>query len=202
MLGPGAFQRDPDGFVGSLGFQARVAVPGGTGRFDDLLGPRRWALLTRGGAPRDHLDAAQLRVLSGLDAIAREVLPAGSTPRDGAIVDVDGRYEAWMDEHGVQAVLTRPDFAVFGAAQRLADLGDLIDSLAHELNGGSRCLTQRCLQTGCASPRRRAGWATGCGSQTSTPTSSRRSGSTGRSTSSPRFPAARRGSARCPTAGC
>ena len=38
-----------------------------------------------------------------------------------------------MDEHGVQAVLTRPDFAVFGAAQRLADLGDLIDSLAHEL---------------------------------------------------------------------
>ena len=62
-----------------------------------------------------------------------EVLPAGSKPHDGAIVDVEGRYEAWMDEHGVQAVLTRPDFAVFGAAQRLADLGDLIDSLAHEL---------------------------------------------------------------------
>lgn len=108
-------------------------MPRGVGRFDDLLGPRRWALLTNGGAPRDHLDGAQLRVLSGLDAIAREVLPAGSTPRDCAIVDLDGRYQAWMDEHGVQAVLTRPDFAVFGSAQRLADLPDLVDSLAHEL---------------------------------------------------------------------
>jgi 2-polyprenyl-6-methoxyphenol hydroxylase-like FAD-dependent oxidoreductase len=133
MLGPGAFQRDPDGFVGSLGLQARVAVPRGVGRFDDLLGPRRWALLTRGGAPHDHLEGAQLRVLSGLDAIAMEVLPAGSAPRGCAIVDVDGRYQAWMDEHRVQAVLTRPDFAVFGAARRLAELPDLIDSLAHEL---------------------------------------------------------------------
>jgi hypothetical protein len=133
MLGPGAFQRDPDGFIGSLGLQARVAVPRGVGRFDDLVGARRWALLTRGGAPHDHLEGARLRVLSGLDAIAREVLPAGSAPRDGAIVDIDGRYEAWMDEHGVQAVLTRPDFAVFGAAQRPADMPDLVDSLALEL---------------------------------------------------------------------
>jgi hypothetical protein len=133
MLGPGVFQRDPDDFVGSLGLQARVAVPRGVGRFDDLLGSRRWVLLTRGGAPRDHLDGTQLRVLSALDAIVREVLPASSAPRECAIVDVDGRYQDWMDDHGVQAVLTRPDFAVFGAARRLTDLPELIDCLAHKL---------------------------------------------------------------------
>jgi 3-(3-hydroxy-phenyl)propionate hydroxylase len=133
MLGPGVFQCEPDGFIGSLGLQARVTVPGGVGRFDDMLGARRWALLIRGGAAHDLLDAVRLRVLSELDAIAVEVLSTGSTPRDGAIVDVDGRYEAWMDEHAVQAVLTRPDFAVFGAAQRPADVSDLIDSVAHEL---------------------------------------------------------------------
>ncbi len=132
-LGRGAFQRDPDGFIGSLGLQARAVVPGGVGRFDDVLGPRRWVLLTRGGAPEAQLEESHLRLLSDLEAIAVEVLPAGSPPRDGAIVDVDGRYAAWLGEHGVQAVLTRPDFAVFGAAERLADVSDLIDSLANRL---------------------------------------------------------------------
>jgi 2-polyprenyl-6-methoxyphenol hydroxylase-like FAD-dependent oxidoreductase len=133
-LGRGAFQRDPDGFIGSLGLQARAVVPGGVGRFDDVLGPRRWVLLTRGGGPEAQLEESHRRLLSDLEAIAVEVLPAGSPPRDGAIVDVDGRYAAWLGEHGVQAVLTRPDFAVFGAAERLADVSDLIDSLANRLN--------------------------------------------------------------------
>jgi 2-polyprenyl-6-methoxyphenol hydroxylase-like FAD-dependent oxidoreductase len=134
-LGPGVLQVDPDGFVGSLGLQARVRVPGGTGRFDDLLGPRRWALITRGGAPDEHLDYAHARILEELDAIAVEVIAPGSAPRDGAIVDVEGRYAAWMDEHDARAVLTRPDFVVFGAAPQLVDLPDLIESLDRRLSG-------------------------------------------------------------------
>jgi 2-polyprenyl-6-methoxyphenol hydroxylase-like FAD-dependent oxidoreductase len=134
-LGPGVFQAEPDGFIGSLGLQARVAVPGTTGRFDDLLGARRWVLITRDGSPADHLDAACGRIISELDVIAVEVLPPGSAPRDGAIVDVDGRYGAWLDEHGADAVLTRPDFAVFGAARDLAGLPSLVDSLDRRLSG-------------------------------------------------------------------
>jgi 2-polyprenyl-6-methoxyphenol hydroxylase-like FAD-dependent oxidoreductase len=134
MLGPGALQADPDRFIGSLGVQARVAVPGGAGRFDDLLGARRWALFTRGGAAEDHLDDGHRRILADLDAITVEILAAGSTPREGAIVDLDGRYGAWLDEHGARAVLTRPDFVVFGAAQQLADLPALIESLKHRLS--------------------------------------------------------------------
>jgi 2-polyprenyl-6-methoxyphenol hydroxylase-like FAD-dependent oxidoreductase len=131
--GPGVFQSEPDGFIGSLGLQARVAVPHGAGRFDDVLGPRRWALMTYGGAPGDHLDAARQQVLADLDAIAVQIQPRGSAPVDGAIVDVDGRYEAWLDQHDVQAVLVRPDFAVFGTSRQLDDLADLIDSLSRRL---------------------------------------------------------------------
>ncbi len=136
-LGPGVFQTDPDGFIGTLGLQARVAIHGATGRFDDLLGPRRWALLTRGGTAAEYLDGARSRTLAGLGGITVEVLPPGSAPRDGAIVDLDGRYGAWLDEHGVDAVLTRPDFAVFGAAGELAGLPNLIDSLDRRLGGVS-----------------------------------------------------------------
>ena len=132
MLGPGAFQRDPDGFIGSLGLQARVAVPRGAGgrrhaRAASLGAVDPWRRAARSPGHRGSPAPRQL------DAIAVEVLPAGSPARDGAIVDIDGRYATWMDEHGVRAVLTRPDFAVFGAVERLADLSGLIESLARGL---------------------------------------------------------------------
>jgi 2-polyprenyl-6-methoxyphenol hydroxylase-like FAD-dependent oxidoreductase len=135
VLGPGVLQGEADGFIGSLGLQARVAVPRGAGRFDDLLGPRRWVLLTRGADAADQLDTEHERLLASLDAVAVEVLPPGSAPRDGAIVDLDGRYETWLDEHGAEAVLTRPDFIVFGAAATLSDLPQLIETLERRLNG-------------------------------------------------------------------
>ena len=34
----------------------------------------------------------------------------------GGVRDVDGRLTAWLAEHGVHAVLVRPDFYVFGSA--------------------------------------------------------------------------------------
>jgi 2-polyprenyl-6-methoxyphenol hydroxylase-like FAD-dependent oxidoreductase len=135
VLGPGALEAEPDGFIGSLGLQARVAVPGGAGRFDDLLGARRWVLLTRGGAPEGHLGEEHRRVLDELGAISVEVLAPGAAPRDGAIVDLDGRYAAWFDEHGIEAVLTRPDFIVFGAAARVSELPKLIEALDRRLGG-------------------------------------------------------------------
>jgi hypothetical protein len=133
-LGPGIFQADPDRFIGALGLQARVEVPGAIGRFDDLLGSFRWTLIARGGSAADRLETADRSVLSKLDAIAVEVLPPGSAPREGAIVDVEGRYGSWLDEHGVEAVLMRPDFAVFGAARELTGIPGLIDSLDRRLN--------------------------------------------------------------------
>jgi len=134
-LGPGAFQHDPDGFIGSLGLQAPVAVPQGIGKFDDVFGPRRWTLLVRGGTPGEQLDAADRQILTEIDAVAVEVLPPRSAAREGAIVDVEGRYGSWLSEHGAAAVLTRPDFAVFGAAAELGDLPQLIGSLDRCLRG-------------------------------------------------------------------
>ncbi len=44
-------------------------------------------------------------------------------------VDLDGRYEAFLKEHGLAAMLVRPDFVVFGGAARIEEAGALLDRL-------------------------------------------------------------------------
>ncbi len=135
QLGPGVLQRVPDALVGGLGLQARVAVPGRRGRFDDLAGGRRWALVARGGDPASHLGDAERAALDRLGAVVAEVLPAHANPRPGAVVDIQGRYGAWFDEHGVAGVLVRPDFIVFGAVAELTALPALVNTLEDRLSG-------------------------------------------------------------------
>ena len=48
--------------------------------------------------------------------------------------DLDGRLTAWLDEHGVEAVLVRPDAYVFGAVEALDDLPALVDDLRSHLS--------------------------------------------------------------------
>jgi 2-polyprenyl-6-methoxyphenol hydroxylase-like FAD-dependent oxidoreductase len=136
VLGPGVLQggQAPVGhLVGSLGLQARVQTPAGTGRFDDLLGPRRFSVLAIGAHPHALLDAHQRAQLGRLDALCCEVLPAGSAPRDGAIVDVAGRYHEYFARHGIAVVINRPDFHVFGAVAESASLPGLVDELCTRL---------------------------------------------------------------------
>ena len=47
--------------------------------------------------------------------------------------DLDGRLTAWLDEHGVEAVVVRPDAYVFGAVEALDDLPALVDHLRTHL---------------------------------------------------------------------
>jgi hypothetical protein len=119
--------------VGSLGLQARVQTPAGTGRFDDLLGYRRFSVLAIGADPRQLLSAPQLARLERLGAILCEVLPAGSAPRSGAVVDVSGKYHAYFAQHGIAALVNRPDFHVFGAVAAAAGLPHLVDELCQRL---------------------------------------------------------------------
>jgi hypothetical protein len=51
-----------------------------------------------------------------------------------ALEDVDGRLTAWLGEHGVEAVLVRPDAYVFGAVKALDDLPALVDDLCAHLS--------------------------------------------------------------------
>ena len=47
--------------------------------------------------------------------------------------DLDGRLTAWLDEHGLDAVLVRPDAYVFGAVEALDDVPALVEDLRAHL---------------------------------------------------------------------
>ncbi len=115
--------REGDAVAGRLGVQATVAMGGREGRLDDLTGGG-FTLLARWGDPlaalapeqRDFLAALGVRVVS-LDRAE----------------DLDGRATAFLDEHVLHAVLTRPDFYVFGGAGAPEELPVLIDDLRAQI---------------------------------------------------------------------
>jgi 2-polyprenyl-6-methoxyphenol hydroxylase-like FAD-dependent oxidoreductase len=118
-----------DSVAGTLCLQGRIRTADAEGRFDDLLGPSRFQVLTTGASAESVLSPEQLHRLTGLDAIVAEVLPAGAQPRAGAVVDLEGRYETYFREHDIEAVVARPDFYVFGSVHELSGLPALIDEL-------------------------------------------------------------------------
>lgn len=103
--------------VGQLGLQARVAHDGRTGLLDDVVG-RGWMVLAAGD-PWPWLGRREADLLRSLEARVVHVTRA-AVP--GAAVDIDGRYAGWFAEHGVTAVIVRPDFYVFAAVADLAAL--------------------------------------------------------------------------------
>ena len=83
-------------------------------RFDDAL-DGRWSLL--------DLDATRMAarwVQAG--AASWRLLPAGSSPAPGALVDVDDVLVSWMRERGARSLVLRPDGHVFTAGGADEDL--------------------------------------------------------------------------------
>ena len=108
----------PLGVAGTLTPQGRVKLAGRRGRFDELVGGGFW-LLARTD-PSDVLDSERLGFLEQLGCTVLGL--------DG-FDDLDGRYRAYLDELGVDAVLTGPDFYAFGTAESEADMGAMVDEL-------------------------------------------------------------------------
>jgi hypothetical protein len=106
--------------TGTRAVQGLVRLAGREGRLDDLVG-KDFTLLARHAA---GLPAAQLELLEQL---------GGRVVVLGELDDLDGRLTAWFDEHGIDAVLVRPDAYVFGAVASLDDLPALLDELRAHL---------------------------------------------------------------------
>ena len=124
-IGPGVL-RDGDPHAGALFIQGRVRRGGVLGRFDDVVG-RGFTLLSAAGDPAAHLDREAAAFFASLGGVAAQVGPGGP------IDDVDGVYARWFAEHGVEVVLQRPDFYLFGAAARVSDAGALVAALRARL---------------------------------------------------------------------
>jgi 2-polyprenyl-6-methoxyphenol hydroxylase-like FAD-dependent oxidoreductase len=107
--------------AGTRALQGTIRAAGREGRFYDVVG-RRFVLLARRA---DDLPAAHEAFPARLGALAVGL---------DEIDDLDGRLTGWLDEHGVSAVLIRPDGYVFGAVEATEDLPELLAQLRAHLS--------------------------------------------------------------------
>jgi 3-(3-hydroxy-phenyl)propionate hydroxylase len=128
-LGAGLYRDDVAG--GLLSIQAEVHGETGRGLFDDIVGPGG-VLLLADPRLRDRLRPQDTALLTDL---GWKVITLGEQPGEGQVVDVADAYTEWLDQHGVVAVLVRPDLYVYGGAIDADDLSVLLDHLAGALRG-------------------------------------------------------------------
>lgn len=139
-LTDGLLDQDIDGRVSAA---AGLLCPHGlvrhdrqVGHFDDLVGTG-FVLLFRKASDMSYGHAARTGVLGDLFAgrlchfVGSEADPGADAP--GALVDLDGRYVAFMDLHGAAAMVVRPDFYVFGTAEHGSGVPALLANLARVL---------------------------------------------------------------------
>ncbi len=112
--------------------QGDVEHDGRSGRFDDVVGAG-FQLVARGGDPLAVLNQAQRDLLQELRCVTATIGPGGT------VVDLRNEYGAFFDEHGVDAVLARPDFTIFGGVRSLDDLPALVDELRDQLHITAMC---------------------------------------------------------------
>jgi 3-(3-hydroxy-phenyl)propionate hydroxylase len=133
VVSAGIIHRDADGEplrpAGELGPQGVIELDGKRGRADDLTG---WGfrLICDGMDPLSELGDDHHATLErlGVEVLAISGDLISSMPRD-----IEGHYREYFDGVGIQAVLVRPDFVVFGAAHSPAEVGELIDDLGGQL---------------------------------------------------------------------
>ena len=98
------------------------------GKFDDVVGGGFQLIVARGD-PLAWLSSNERALIDALDmtvASLDSALPLG-------IRDLNGRLTTWLTEHGVYAVLVRPDFYVFGSSRSSKELTELLQDLRSQL---------------------------------------------------------------------
>jgi 2-polyprenyl-6-methoxyphenol hydroxylase-like FAD-dependent oxidoreductase len=108
--------------AGELFIQGSVRAGGAAGPLDDIVGTG-WHLMTI--AQPTELDG---ELATWFESIGGRVVAIGTT-----VEDVEGRYGRWFADHGVNAVLERPDFAIYGTAATDRDVTALLTELQAQL---------------------------------------------------------------------
>jgi 2-polyprenyl-6-methoxyphenol hydroxylase-like FAD-dependent oxidoreductase len=120
---------ETDPLAGTLSVQGTfVAVDGPPRRADEILGAG-FSLVTRTGDPAVVLGAATRDWFVSLGGATATL----DTAVADHLVDADGRLTGWLDGHGVQAVLCRPDQFVFGSVTDLGKVEALVERLRHAI---------------------------------------------------------------------
>ena len=137
-LADGILHRDSRGQPlapgGQLFVQDFAEYRGRTGRFDDVVG-QGFVVMALDADPRSVLNQGQL---ASLDQVGARLVQVSSAYKPGpeVVADLRGTYARWLRERGLRAVVTRPDYYIFGAAASLEDLPVVVDSLRRQLRAG------------------------------------------------------------------
>lgn len=135
-LTDGILRRDESGAVqmpaGLLGPHGTVRAGQRSGRFDDVVG-LGFVLVSRSGACAARLGERCGKLLDTLGAKRIVIAAPGEDAPADAIVDVDGKFVAFMCEHGIGSMIVRPDFYLYGAVPDGGDLDALVDDLVADL---------------------------------------------------------------------
>jgi 3-(3-hydroxy-phenyl)propionate hydroxylase len=123
-IGPGVLLPG-DPHAGQLFPQDRVQCGTTTGLFDDVVG-RGWTLLSRAADPAANLDDDSAAFFASVGGISAHV------GRQAPVRDLERTYERWFDRSGVDVVLQRPDFYVYGTAAS-DGAGPLVERLRKDL---------------------------------------------------------------------
>lgn len=118
--------------AGLLSPHGRVAAGGVEGRYDDLVG-LGFVLVTRNAAALEALGDRQHAFLDALGARRVVIAAKGSDAGSAAVVDLDDKFLPYMAQHGIETMLVRPDFYLYGAVPTAGEVNALVDDLESDL---------------------------------------------------------------------
>ena len=101
--------------TGELSLQDFVSYQGKTGRFDDIIG-QGWTIISTKSDPRDVLTNNQIALLEQIDA---KIVHISNEENTDTVYDLNGKYAAYFNERGLDAVIVRPDFYTFAGVPTL-----------------------------------------------------------------------------------
>lgn len=133
-LGGGIVRASGDGakdaLAGHLGPHADVRICGEQRRLDEL-GGGGFVLVSLDPGVRERLGASRLGLMDRLGI--RCVMLSGDEASTGATYDFSGRLTRFMTERGINAILARPDFYLYGSSPAADQTPVLLDDLARDL---------------------------------------------------------------------
>ena len=125
---------EPASVAGRLCPHGIIRHRGRTGRFDDLVGIGFTLLLRHAPSPAllETIHAGRWRGMFG-NRVLHFADHAAEAETTDAAFDLDGRFIAFMDHHGLEAMIARPDYYLFGGASTLGSTPALLERFADAL---------------------------------------------------------------------
>ncbi|WLH14811.1 bifunctional 3-(3-hydroxy-phenyl)propionate/3-hydroxycinnamic acid hydroxylase [Pseudomonas hefeiensis] len=111
--------------AGTFCQQGRVRLGECMANFDELCGAGRFMLLGLNQDPHEHMSPS-------IQALWKKI--GGKTVHVDAELDFEGTYSEWFKEEGVETILVRPDFYIFGAVTNATQVDALVLDLSQQLS--------------------------------------------------------------------